>query len=262
MSVRRILDTIVAQTRRDLVLRKRNVSASNFSSFGAYHRPRRDFKAALEKPGCVSIIAEIKKASPSKGVIREKFNPVEIADSYQRHGASALSVLTDQPFFQGSLTYMQEVSSSSGIPVLRKDFIIDPYQVTEARAYGADAVLLIVRILGDSQMQELHYCAREEGLQVLAECYDEDDWNRLDFDVVSIAGVNNRDLDTFEVDMNRGMTLLARAPEGVLRVSESGISSRSDLRLLQKHGIHSALIGETFMRAKDPGRALSELSDE
>jgi indole-3-glycerol phosphate synthase len=257
-----ILDSIVARTRQDLAARKRAVSTSDFSSMEAWNRPRRDFRAALHKPGGVSVIAEIKKASPSKGVIREDFDPAGIARAYERNGASALSVLTDQPFFQGSLKYMDTVSSTSGIPVLRKDFIVDPYQISEARAFGADAVLLIVRILDDNQLGELHACAVETGLHVLTECYDHHDWDRLDFDMVTIAGVNNRDLDTFEVDLHRGVALLKQAPEGVLRVSESGISKPADMKFLREHGIHSALVGESFMRAEDPGKALSDLTGD
>lgn len=260
MTGNKILDTIVVRTREDVAVRKRLVNERDLRSFDAYHHPRRDFGAALVTSGSVSVIAEIKKASPSRGIIRSDFNAVSIARTYERHGASAVSVLTDEPFFQGSLSYLRDVSSVSAIPVLRKDFIMDPYQITEARAYGADAVLLIVRILDDSQLMELHAAAAEEGLQVLTECYDRQDWDRLDFDMITIAGVNNRNLDTFEVDLHRGVSLLATAPEGVVRVSESGLSTREDMAYLQKHGIHSALIGEHFMRAEDPGAELSNLT--
>lgn len=259
MTGNNILDTIVKRTREDVAARKKLIKESDLRSFERYHDPRKDFGKALDRSGSVSVIAEIKKASPSKGVIRSDFDPVSIARAYERNGASALSVLTDEPFFQGSLSYLRDVSSGSGIPVLRKDFILDPFQVTEARAYGADAVLLIVRILDDSQLVELHAAAAEEGLQVLVECYDRQDWDRLDFDIVKIAGVNNRNLDTFEVDLHRGVSLLATAPDGVLRVSESGLSTREDMAYLQQHGIHSALIGEHFMRSDDPGAGLSEL---
>jgi indole-3-glycerol phosphate synthase len=254
-----ILDTIVDRTREDVQARKRLVNQRDFDTFSEYHRPRRDFCAALARPAGVSVIAEIKKASPSKGVIRQDFHPAAIAQSYQQHGAAAISVLTDGPFFQGSLGYLQEVSSVSGIPVLRKDFIIDPYQVAEARAWGADAILLIVRVLEDVQMRELLAVAAEEGLQVLVECYGREDWDRVDFDLVSIVGVNNRDLGTFKVDLHRGTALLAEAPEGVMRVSESGISTPEDIAYLGRNGIHSALVGEHLMRAVDPGRALEEL---
>ena len=255
-----ILDKIVKQKRAELAVRKKAVGEQDFLSFEEYHRPRNDFGAALRKTGSVSVIAEIKKASPSKGVIRNDFHPSLIAKSYEKNGASAISVLTDEPFFQGSLMYLQEVSAVTQLPLLRKDFIIDPYQIKEARAWGADAVLLIAKILEKSQLYELHSAAREIGLQVLVECYDQSDWDLLDFDVISIVGVNNRNLDNFDVDLHRGVTMLAKAPAGVIRVSESGIGSPEELQVLRDNGIHSVLIGEHFMRAKDPGSELARFA--
>ena len=256
-----ILEKIVNKTRDDLAIRKKNIPAHNFTSFADYSRPRRDFSSSLKSGSEITIIAEIKKASPSMGIIREDFNPTSLAQSYTRNGASAISVLTDEPFFQGSLKYLRDVSEVSRLPILRKDFILDPYQMLEARAWGADAVLLIVKILGGEQLYELHHAAIESGLQVLVECYDIADWERIDFDRISIVGVNNRNLDTFEVDLHRGIELLARAPEGVIRVSESGIHKPEDLMLLSDNGIHSALIGEHFMRSQDPGYELSRFID-
>ncbi len=253
-----ILDNIVTKTREDIAVRRRKVAGSDFKSFEEYHRPRRDFQKSLsDSRGGVSVIAEIKKASPSQGVIREDFQPVSIAETYCRNGASAISVLTDEPFFQGRLSYLQEVSAISNIPVLRKDFIVDFYQLEEARAWGADAVLLIVKITDGSLLYELHDAAVECGLQTLVECYDEADWERMDFERFSVAGVNNRNLDSFEVDVHRGISILAQAPEGVVRVSESGLNKPADLRTLHENGIHSALIGEHFMHAYDPGEELA-----
>lgn len=253
-----ILNKIVEQTREDITKRRKKVGESDFDAFAEYHRTRRNFKDNLvRQTNGVSVIAEIKKASPSKGVIREDFNPVFLADAYQRNGASAISVLTDEPFFQGSLTYLQEVSAISGIPVLRKDFIIDFYQIKEARAWGADAILLIVKITDGQQLYELHDAAAECGLQTLVECYDEEDWGRLDFNRFSMVGVNNRNLASFEVDVHRGIELLQRSPEDVVRVSESGLHHPEDLLELSKNGIQSALIGEQFMRASDPGAELA-----
>lgn len=256
-----ILEKIVNKTREDLAGRKKNISAHNFFSFADFGRSRRDFSGSLSSGSGISIIAEIKKASPSRGVIREDFNPSALAITYTSNGASALSVLTDEPFFQGSLKYLREASSVSQLPILRKDFILDPYQVLEARAWGADAVLLIVKILNGEQLYELHHAAVESGLQVLVECYDETDWEQIDFDRISIIGVNNRNLDTFEVNLHRGLELLKTAPEGVIRVSESGIHKPEDLMLLADNGIHSALIGEHFMRSPDPGHELSRFID-
>ncbi len=251
-----ILEKIVTQTREDISNRKKKISADAFNSFAEYVRPRRDFRKALNQTDQVSVIAEIKKASPSKGILRKDFNPVVIAQSYLENGAAAISVLTNEPFFQGTLPYLQEVSAVASVPVLRKDFIIDFYQIEEARAWGADAILLIVKITDGSQLNELHDAATECGLQVLVECYDEADWDRLDFGRVSVVGVNNRNLDTFEVDLHRGVELLSKAPGGVIRVSESGLSEPGDLVMLQQNGIQSALIGERFMKAQNPGEEL------
>ncbi|MFO8030302.1 MAG: indole-3-glycerol phosphate synthase TrpC [Cyclonatronaceae bacterium] len=255
-----ILETIVSRTREDISRRKRSVSERELASSAAYERTRRGFRSALTETMGISVIAEIKKASPSKGIIRQNFRPSEIADTYERNGASALSVLTDEPFFKGSLQHLQDISERTGLPVLRKDFIIDPYQVVEARAWGADAILLIVRILSDSQLLELHDAATEKGLDVLVECYDRHDLDRLNPKVMSIVGVNNRDLETFEVDIQHGISLLRDLPEGIIRVSESGIREPDDLLRLQRNGIHAVLIGEHFMRAADPGVELSRLT--
>lgn len=257
-----ILDKIVEQTEEDLKKRKQKISFRDFRSFEDYERDRRDFANALRKDGEVAIIAEIKKASPSKGEIRPDFDPQRIAAQYQDGGASAISVLTDEPFFKGHLEYLQIASREVVIPILRKDFIIDPYQVEEARAYGADAVLLIATITDGHQLQELHHAVDEAGLQALVECYHEDELQHLDFDQVKVTGVNNRDLKKFEVDLHRGVSILQQVPDSIVRVSESGLSSGKDLKLLYEHDIQAALIGEHFMRQEDPGDGVSQLRDE
>lgn len=254
-----ILDKIVVQTKDDLVRRKQNISFADFNSFEGYEKDRISFANALQKKGEVSIISEVKKASPSKGIIREPFNPVDIALSYEEGGASAISVLTDAPFFKGDLSYLEAISKRVSLPLLRKDFIIDPFQIKEARAYGADAVLIIVSITEGDQLAELLYAAKEFGLDALVECYDQEDFDRVDFDLVDILGVNNRDLRTFDVDVHRGISILNQSPEGTIKVSESGLSSGRDMALLRDSHIHSALIGEYFMRQRNPGRAVSEL---
>lgn len=254
-----ILEQITVQTADDLVKRKKQVSFADFNSFEGFEKERLFFKKALSGASPVSIIAEVKKASPSKGIIRPDFDPVDIALRYEKGGAAAISVLTDRPFFKGDLDYLEAISKRSQLPLLRKDFIIDPYQVKEARAYGADAVLIIVAITEGKQLEELIHAAKEFGLDALVECYDQHDLDRINFDMVDILGVNNRDLKNFEVDVHRGISLLKQAPEGTVLVSESGLSSGEDLALLQKEGIHSALIGEYFMRQKDPGKAVNEL---
>lgn len=257
-----ILEQIVEQTEIDLRKRKRKVSFSDFDSFENFERKRRPFGNALKNEGTVSIIAEIKKASPSKGVIRKDFDPRRIAGQYREGGASALSVLTDEPAFQGSLDFLRIASEEGQLPVLRKDFIIDPYQVKEARAYGADAVLLITTITEGNQLDELLHAAGEFGLECLVECYSEEDFGQVNFKSVDILGVNNRDLKNFEVDLHRGIELLHKAPEGTILVSESGLSSAEDLKLLKEEGIHAALIGEYFMRQSDPGKAVKTMLDE
>lgn len=261
-----ILDKIVNQTRDDIQKRRKKITASDFSGFEDYERDRRDmFKALSRSSGdkltgeTIRIIAEVKKASPSKGVIRDDFSPVKHAADYQENGASAISVLTDEPFFKGHLDYMRDISREVTVPVLRKDFIIDFYQIEEARAYGADAILLIATITTASQLQELHHAATECGLQCLVECYNDEDFSKLSFDQVRIFGVNNRDLNTFSVDLHRGTELLQKAPEGVIRVSESGLSTHQDLCFLADAGIDSALIGETFMKQLNPGEALANI---
>lgn len=257
-----ILEEIVEQTASDLKKRKRKVSFNDLGSMELFESPVRDFGKALQIDGEVAIIAEIKKASPSKGLIRKDFDPQRIAGQYRKGGAAALSVLTDEPAFKGSLKYLEAASKEVDIPLLRKDFIIDPYQVKEAKAYGADAVLLIATITDGRQLQELHQAAEEFGLQALVECYSEDDLKYVDFEQVGILGVNNRDLHTFEVDLHRGIELLHKAPPETILVSESGLSKAEDLKMLSNEGIHAALIGEYFMRQPDPGKAVKELREQ
>lgn len=256
-----ILEKIANQTLEDLRKRKREVSFRDLESLQGYEKRRLDFGAALSS-NSVSIVAEIKKASPSKGIIRADFNPLKIADAYIENGASAISVLTDEPFFQGSLTYLEKVSEVSSIPLLRKDFIVEPYQIKEARAYGADAVLLIVTMYEGSQLSELLAAAQEFGLTGLVECYEREEVENMDWNGIEILGVNNRDLKTFEVDLHRGIELLKLAPEKVVTVSESGIHKPADLMKLYKNGIQSALIGEHFMKQPNIGTGLRQFLDE
>lgn len=254
-----ILDQIVEKTASDLAKRKRNVSWKDFESFKGYESGKQSLAKSLKKPNEVSIIAEIKKGSPSKGVIRHDFDPAKLTEQYIEGGASAISVLSDEPFFMGSLDYLETVAKMSLIPVLRKDFIIDPYQVKEASAYGADAVLLIATICKGDQLEELLAATKEFGLEALVECYHEEEVDSLDWDRVEILGVNNRDLSTFTVDLHRGVDLLQKSAVETVRVSESGLSSPKDLLFLQKNSIDAALIGEHFMRKKEPGKALKEM---
>jgi indole-3-glycerol phosphate synthase len=257
-----ILEKIADQTKEDLSRRKREITFRDLESLPGYEKQRLNFAEALKKVQSVSVIAEIKKASPSKGIIREDFDPLNIAEQYIENGASAISVLTDEPFFQGSLNYLEKVSSISSVPLLRKDFVIDPYQVKEARGYGADAVLLIVTMYEGSQLSELLAATREFGLQALVECYHEEELLGLDWNEIDIVGVNNRNLSTFEVDLHRGVEILKQASDEVVTVSESGIHKSEDLNILYVNGIHSALIGEHFMRQPEIGKALKEFLED
>jgi len=257
-----ILEQIVEQTRIDLKKRKQEVSFRDFESFEGYEKERRSLSDALQNSNTVSVIAEIKKASPSKGLIREDFDPQKIARQYQQGGASAVSVLTDEPAFKGSLEYLKIASDEISIPLLRKDFIVDPYQVKEARAWGADAVLLIATITDGHQLQELHHAASEIGLECLVECYSEEELNLVNFNYVKILGANNRDLHTFEVNLHKGIDLLQSAPDGIVLVSESGLSKADDLKLLYDSHIDAALIGEYFMREAHPGKAVKKMLDK
>ncbi len=224
--------------------------------------PARGFAAALVRAvaaGDAAVIAEAKKASPSKGVIRADFDPVQIATSYARGGATCLSVLTDIDFFQGSDEYLRQARAACDLPVLRKDFTLDPYQVVEARAIGADAVLLIVAALSDGQLLELEHCAREVGLDVLVEVHDEAELERALALDTPLVGVNNRDLRSFDTSLQVTLDLLPRVPEDRLAITESGIHSRDDVERMRERGVHAFLVGETFMRAADPGERLGEL---
>lgn len=253
-----MLDRIIEQTREEVSKRKKRHSLRDFESFAGFEPDRKAFKQALTGQ-TFHVIAEIKKASPSKGIIRAAFDPVDIALRYEDAGAHCLSVLTDEPFFQGSLHYLAQVREAVALPLLRKDFIVDPYQIAEARAFGADAVLLIAAVLSDLQLDELIHASRAYGLEVLVECYDQQEVDRMPWNKISLFGVNNRDLKTFQTDVDHGIHLLRQAPEGILKVSESGLNSAQNLYNLIQNKINIALIGEFFMRQEDPGRALKDL---
>ena len=222
----------------------------------------RDFIGALRtkiSSGMPAVIAEIKKASPSKGVLRADFDPVAIARSYARHGAACLSVLTDVEFFQGSRDYLIQARETSGLPVLRKDFIVDPYQIYEARAMGADCVLLIVAALDDDAMAGLERVAMDLDMAVLVEVHDAKEFERALELRTPLLGINNRNLRTFETRLDTTLDLLERIPQGKLVVTESGILASSDVERMRSAGVEAFLVGEAFMRAADPGEALAKL---
>ena len=222
----------------------------------------RDFAAAIEAKiaaGKSAVIAEVKKASPSKGVLRENFVPADIAKSYEAGGAACLSVLTDVPYFQGSVAYLQAARAACNLPVIRKDFIVDAYQVYEARTMGADCILLIVGALELHQMQALEMLAHELGMAVLVESHDAAELDAALTLKTSLIGINNRDLRTFNVSVSTTTDLLAKIPAGKRVITESGILTSADVSHMRSHGVHAYLVGEAFMRAPDPGTALAKL---
>ena len=224
--------------------------------------PSRGFAAALQAKiaaGLPAVIAEVKKASPSKGVIREDFQPVEIAESYEAGGAACLSILTDERYFQGHDDYLVDARKTVRLPVLRKDFIVDPYQVLETRAMGADCLLLIVAALSDAELSELCQLARSIGLDVLVESHDADELERALRLPTPLIGVNNRNLKTFETTIQTSLDLRSLVDDDRIFITESGISTPKDVERLRVKDIHAFLIGEGFMRARDPGRQLSQL---
>ena len=253
-----ILDRIVEDTRALVAQRKLSCPIEELQARAGYAAERRSLSGALGGEH-LGIIAEIKRASPSKGLIREDFEPVAIAQSYTQHGAQAISVLTEPLHFQGDLAFLEAVRPHTTLPLLRKDFIIDPYQLHEARAYGADAVLLIATCLEANLLFDLHAEANALGLECLVEVYATEELERLDASQIKILGVNNRNLHTFEVDLNHSIETFRAFPSEVIKVSESGIADGEDLAFLHNHGADAVLIGETFMRAENPGQSLETM---
>jgi indole-3-glycerol phosphate synthase len=254
-----ILDRIVASKLREIAAAKERVPATALERQAATAPPVRDFRAALEQSPGVQVIAEVKKASPSAGIIRPDFDPVAIARVYERHGAACISVLTDEPYFQGHLSYLESIRTAVSLPLLRKDFILDPYQLLEARAAGADAVLLIAEILDADVLPRLLREAAALGQQALVELYDADNLPRVLDSGARLVGVNNRDLRTFVTRLEHTLELAPRLPADVCLVSESGIRTRADVDRLAAAGVRAVLVGETLMRAPDPGAKLEEL---
>ena len=262
-----ILDKIVATKKIEVAHCLQKISLGNQRDQAEANnqevslKPRGFIQSIQQKiaAGKAGVITEIKKASPIKGILRENFMPAEIAKSYEKHGAACLSVLTDVDYFQGSNAYLQQARAACNIPVLRKDFTIDPYQVYEARAIGADAILLIVACLELNQMKELEACAHELGLDVLVEVHNAPELEQALELKTPLLGINNRNLKTFEVTLQTTLSLLSMVPGNKTLVTESGILSRADVQLMRENQINAFLVGEAFMRAADPGAALSEL---
>ena len=257
------LDSIVAATRQGLSQRRAAMDLRALERVAAHHTPR-GFRTALQRSANegIVIIAELKKASPSKGLIRADFRPTELARELQTAGAAALSVLTDEEFFQGSLENLRAASAATSLPCLRKDFIIDQLQILEARANCADAVLLIAAALSQAELLSLAQCARNFGLDVLCEVHDHDELQRAVDAGFNLIGVNSRDLRTFKVDLQTAFRLVEAIPKTAIRVAESGLHNGTDIAQLRAAGYHAFLIGESLMSQESPGQALRTLINE
>jgi len=254
-----ILDQIVASKRKELTLAQAKVPFRDLEQRLRTAPPLRNFRAALERPGEVRFLCEVKKASPSAGILRADFDPVAIAQIYEQHGAACISVLTDAPFFQGNLAYLSAIREVATLPLLRKDFLIDPYQLLEARVAGADAILLIAEILDDAALTSLLREASGLGLNALVEIHDEENLPRVLEAGARLIGINNRDLRTFKTSLEHTLRLARDLPPDVCLVSESGIHTRDDVLRLHQAGVHAVLVGESLMRSSDIGRKLDEL---
>jgi indole-3-glycerol phosphate synthase len=255
------LSTIVDHVRAQVEERQRKMPASVLRERPLFHTPTRDFAGSLTGSSR-RIIAEVKRASPSKGLIRDNCEPVEVAKDFAGHGASAISVLTEERFFQGSLSYLEQIRGTVALPLLRKDFIIDPYQLTEARSYGADAVLFIAALLEPSRLRELREQATALSLDMLVEVHTEEELNAAIKAGAQLVGINNRDLRTFEVSLATTERLAPLIPTGTVAVCESGIDTVEQIRRVEELGIHVFLIGEALMRAAQPGKKLKELLEK
>ena len=257
-SVLTVLSEIVRKKRSEIRSAQQQTPENVLWTLAESASPVRDFREALElaKPG---LIAEVKKASPSAGIIREDFDPVTIARTYEAAGAQCLSVLTDESFFQGHLDYLKQIRAEVRLPVMRKEFILDPYQVVEARAAGADCVLLIAECLTDQELQNLHDAAGRLGMQTLIELYDAENLDRVLETGTRMIGINNRDLRTFETSLDHTFSLLSKIPDNVLLVSESGIRTHADILRLAAAGVGGVLVGESLMRQQDIELAVRQL---
>ena len=254
-----ILDKIVATKREEIAAAKARVPIDELRARAQDTPARKDFFGALAAEGPIKLIAEVKKASPSKGIIRADFDPVAIARTYEQSGATCLSVLTDAPYFQGSLDYLTAIRAAVDLPLLRKDFILDTYQLLEARIAGADAVLLIAECLDDCNLRKLHNEALELGLTPLVELYEPANLPRVLAAGATLVGVNNRDLRNFEVDLEHTIRLRRDIPDECLLVGESGIGTRADVERLEAAGVDAILVGESLMREADIGAAVRKL---
>ncbi len=256
-----ILDQIVEVKKEEVKKLKQKYSLNSFKEMEYFELESLSFYEKVSQNQNISIIAEIKKASPSKGIIREDFNHLKIAETYFKYGADAVSILTDENFFKGSIDYLKEIALIKEVPLLRKDFIIDEYQVFQSRGAGADIILLICEILSKAQINELTNAANEIGLEVLLEIHSRKQLEKIDFSITPVLGVNNRNLDDFSVDLNTTLNLSSLIPQETILVSESGISKKDDIEFLTKANIDAILVGEHLMASKNIEDKLKELKE-
>lgn len=256
-----ILDEIIEVKKEEVKKLHSDFTLSRFEDSEFFRKKCLSFHDAISNNGAISIIAEIKKASPSKGIIKEDFNYLQIAEDYTNAGANAISVLTDEKFFKGSINFLNEIAQRKSIPLLRKDFIIDEYQVLQAKANGADVILLIAEALSAQQIKELTHCAKENGMDTLLEFHSEDELEKIDPETNKIIGINNRDLKTFNVDIKTTEHLSNKIPGKVILVSESGISTKQNIDYLKTTRANAILVGEHLMRSKSISDSLKQLKE-
>lgn len=256
-----ILDEIIEVKREEVKLLRREYNTSKFRDSEFFDKHRFSITESIGKDKNISIIAEIKKASPSKGIIREDFNHLKIADIYMTNLVNGISVLTDRNFFKGDINFLREIAGIKTVPLLRKDFIIDEYQIFEAKSNGADFILLIAEVLSENQIKELTHAAFETDLEVLLELHSEEELSRIDFDINKLIGINNRDLRNFSVDLNTSIIISENIGNDIIVISESGISEKKDIERLKESKINGVLVGEHLMKAEDIQNELKQLKE-
>ncbi|MFA3784190.1 indole-3-glycerol phosphate synthase TrpC [Melioribacteraceae bacterium 4301-Me] len=256
-----ILEKILETKKIEVSELHRKFSRSSFTNFELFNKKSLDFKSALSKNGKINLIAEIKKASPSKGILKENFDYLEIARKYMSNGVDAISILTDQRYFFGNISFLKSIAEIKTVPLLRKDFIIDEFQILEAKANGADAILLIAEALSKAQIDELTNTAYENDLEALLEIHSEDQLKKIDFDKNKIIGINNRDLRTFQVSLTTTSEIVKKIPNKCLIISESGINSKDDVNFLKNTRVNALLVGEYFMKSENIDESLKQFID-
>lgn len=256
-----ILNEILETKKKEVISLKNKYSISSFEGMEFFNKANFGFKNILKTNNHLSIISEIKKASPSKGVIRKDFNHLKIAETYMKHGVDAISILTDEKYFSGKIEYLQQVALIKNLPLLRKDFIIDEFQIFESKAFGADLILLISESLTQSQIRDYTQTASEIGLEVLLEIHSEEVISKIDFDINTLIGINNRDLKSFDVDINTTLKLKEILPTDILVISESGIGNKNDIHLLKSNKVNGILVGEYLMRSENLDFELNQLKE-